>query len=274
MVQKSNGEMGGVSLTSLLIGIICLSFGVWFILSHLHIIRIHQALITCNRITSKTHRIIVGPKVVVVWPLEGILLSLDLTMQAAHLKADDIVTTDLAIAASLDILYAFDPVLLQVAKLDEISPVLTEVDRMVRSCADYILRSLAARRTTDDLLTVPTWQGRLQRQLCNTIQSQTHQFGVHIHDIRLLFRPAPTILEARLIATRKQLEAEARAHGLKVLTTVLNREHNMIQEILLLELLQRMQQGNTATAFNPSQVVASKVNDQDPLTMQWILASR
>ncbi len=254
--------------------IICLSLGAWFVVDHLHIIRIRQALIVCNRITGEPRRIIVGPRVAMIWPSEDTLLSLDLTMRTVYLSADDIVTTDLAVAASLNIFYAFDPVLFQAAKLDEILPVLTEIEGTIRSCADYLLRSLATRCTTADLLTVPISQNRLGRQLHHTLQSQTQQFGVRIFEVRLLYRPAPMILEAQLIAKRKQLEAESRAYALKVLTTVLNSDHKVMQEILPLELLQRMQQDNTASALNLSLPLVSEVNRQDPLTMQWMLASR
>jgi hypothetical protein len=261
-------------LIFLLIVIICLSLGAWFVLCCLCVIPVRQVLVTYDRVTGNARRIIVGPRIAPVWPLES-TLSLDLTIRTAHLSASDVVTSDLAVTVSLDIFYASDPALLQAADLDRILPALTEVEAIVQSWADYILRSLATGYATAELLTVPARRSRLEGLLRNTLQDRMQPFGVRIYTIRLLCRPVPMMFEAQLAATRTELVAQARAQALAMLVAALGPDHNLAQ-ILPLEMLQRVQQGDPLllTALNLPLPVASKINHQDSLAMHWMLASR
>lgn len=209
--------------------IICLALGIGFVFSYLRIVCVRQALIIYDRVSGNVHRLIIGPrKVVLVWPLEK-TLSLDLTMQATNLNMNDVLTSDLAIATTLDIFYAFDPPLLQAADLNPVLPVLTEVERIVQSWANYILRSLAIEFTTSGLLTAPVLRARLEGRLHRTLQDRVQPLGVRICTIRLLCQPAPFILEAQLAATRTKLAAQAQAQALEMLTAALGPAGNVMQ---------------------------------------------
>jgi hypothetical protein len=257
----------------LIIAAISLVLGAWLILCCLRVIRVRQGLVIYSRITGNVCHIIAGPRVVLIWPLQNTLL-LDLSIRAARLSANDLVTSDLAITASLDIFYAFDPTLLQAANLDWVLPALPQAERIVQAWADYILRSLATGCVTAELVTVPACRARLESQLRNTLQDRLQPLGLHVQTIRLLCRPAPMMLEAQLAAARTQLAAQARAQALELLASALGPDYHLT-DILPLELLQKIHpQGDSSTYLNLSLPVTSKMNDQDSLLMHWMLASR
>ncbi|MCB0166639.1 MAG: hypothetical protein KDI79_20590 [Anaerolineae bacterium] len=235
-------------------------------------VRIRQVLLIRGRITGTVHRTVVGPRIALVWPFQ-FSQSLDLTMQAVQLNMDDLVTTDLAVAASLDIFYTFDPAFLRNTDLNRILPALAGVEKIVQSWANYILRSLAAGYTTTELLTLPSHRAHLESLLRNTLQDRVQPLGIRIHTIRVLCRPAPMILEAQLAAAHTRLTAHARAQALAMLAAALGPETNVTQ-ILPLELLQKIQQGDTMTALNLSLPATSGVNSQDSLGLLLMLGSR
>jgi hypothetical protein len=176
-----------------------------------------------------------------------------------------------AVAASLDIFFALEPALLRAANLDQILPALTEIEKIVQSWANYILRTLAAGHTTAELLTAPGQRARLENLLHHTLQDRLQPFGVRIYTLRLLYYPVPLMLEAQLVATRTELVAQARAHAMEKLAAALGPAHNL-SHLLPLELLQRIQADDT-TAFNFLLPVASQVENQDSFATHWVLTS-
>lgn len=258
-----------MSIFILIVGTICLIPGLWLVLCCLRFVRVRQVLVIRGQITGAVRRIVVGPKMVFVWPLQY-TQSLDLTMQTVHLEMNNILTADLAVTALLDVFYAFDSTLLRAADLDQILPALTNIEKIVESWADYILRSLAVGHSTAELLRVAGRQARLEERLRHTLQDRVQPLGVHIHTIRLLYRPAPMMLEAQLAAARTQLAAQARAQALEMLTTALGPNHD-VAHILPLELLHRVQPGETVTALNLSLPTTTSNNESSAL--HWMLAS-
>lgn len=253
-----------VLLTSFIISI-------GFILCGLRVVRVRQALIAYSYLTGRVRRTLIGPRIVIIWPVERTRI-LDLTMRVIHLNPNDIVTSDLAVTVSVDIIYALDPAFLQRANLDRVLPFLTNAEQMIRSWSDYVLRSLATGFTTAELLAAPAHRAHIEHLLHQTLQDRVERFGVRIYTIRLLCYPAPTQLEAQFAAARTRLLAQARAQALELLVTTLGPDQDMTH-ILPLELLQRIESGDAISAFNLSLPITSSVNPPESPAIHWLLAS-
>lgn len=235
----------------------------------LRVVRKHQAVAVYSRVTGHVHRIIANRKFILIWPLEQTLF-LDLLTQTIHLNANDIITSDLVVNASLDVSFGIDPDLLQ--KNPDSIP-LTAPETTVQSWADHILRALSADYTTTDLLATPIHRARLENLLKQTLQDRVAPLGLRIQTTRLLYYPVPLLLDAKLAAARTEMVAQARARSLELLVAALGSTGD-VARILPLELLQRLQgHEETVTAFNLSLPVNSVANYQDPLAIHWVLAS-
>jgi regulator of protease activity HflC (stomatin/prohibitin superfamily) len=254
-------------------GILCLVLGTCLARAFGRVVAVRQVMVVCGRITGGARRIVVGPRIAIVGPLESTRF-LDLTMQSVQLNADDVVTSDeLAVAASLDIFYAIDPSLLQVEDLDGVLPFLTKAERIVQAWTEYSLRSLASRFTTKELLAAPAVRSRIEGILKHTLQDRLGPFGMRIHTVRLLCRSTPRILEAQLVAKQTRLISEARAEAMRQLASMLGSNHN-VSQLLPFELLQRVHEGESGllTALNLPLPTTSSDGDQSTLAMHWLVA--
>jgi hypothetical protein len=238
-------------------GVAFLIFTIWLARWRLRMVRVRQALVVYSRVTESVQRVIIGPKKSLIGPLQQTLL-LDLTTQMVHLQVDNLTTADLSLTASLDIFCGFDPDLLQAANLNQTFPFLSKAEQVTQSWANHILRKLAAHYTTAELLTLPTHRTRFESALRHTLQDRLNLLGVRIYTLRLLYQPAPELLEAQLTVAQAQLAMEARTQALTKLISVLGSDHTA--QILLLELLQHVKPDHLLAGFNLSLPIIYKAD--------------
>jgi len=212
--------------------VVCLILGLWVGLNYTRVIPLHRALIIRGRLMRQARRLVIGPAMTLVWPFEE-TVGLDLSMQTVHLRPDHLATADLVVSASLDIVYAFDPLLLPAANLDRLLPAQAAIPGMVQSWADHTLRWQVAGLTTAELLAQPEIQSGVAEHLEQTLQTKLEPFGVRLHSVRLLCQPVPTLLDAQLAAKRTELRAQAQAQALTTLATALGPDGRLIQLLAL-----------------------------------------
>ncbi len=208
------------------------------LLSGFRIVRVRQALLIYSSQTGSVREIAVGPCLIFKLPLLEDTLALDLTFQQVNLRLSDLTTADcLAVEGSLDVDFELYPDFLRTADINRVMPFLPQIGTVVGSLGRYLLQATVGQFGAADLLTRPNMRARLEREILHALSERMRWLGVRIIAVRLLLRPAPSMLEA-------ELSAQAQARAVLALMNSAGMDRELLAQVLPLQLLQT-QAGNS-----------------------------
>jgi SPFH domain / Band 7 family len=175
----------------LMIGVVCLA---------LRVVPADQALFVCDRLTGEVLSSVVGPRVKLIVPFLQRVRVLDLSPRIASLKSGAVATRgrESVFVPVFDVLFAFDPQLLTAVRPNEILPFLDDIERAVRSAADYALRAVLIESHASVLLDVSGMRRRAERRVLELLQADLERLAVSVRGVRLLIEPDPREIEATL----------------------------------------------------------------------------
>jgi hypothetical protein len=210
----------------------------------LRTVRVHEAVIVRDRFNGTAKRLVFGPHTADVLPFVEDAFPVDLRPRTISLSICPVVTADgLPLAADMDVLWAVSAERLAQAHLDEILPVLENLETHMRQRVSYALRQEIATHNLNWVLGFATRHGRLEKLVQSRLQDLVAFLGVEIESVRLICQLETTMLNARVAG-------EARAQELMALTAVLGQGDQM-EALMRLEMLKACQRaGGPVTAFD------------------------
>lgn len=232
--------MGALLLLILLLGLVAAGYK----RALLRTARVQQAVIVRDRFTGKVKRMVIGPHMVDVLPFVEEMFAVDLRRRTMSMSVCPLVTADgLPLAADMDVVWLLTSERLEQVDLDDIMPVLENLETDMRQRISYALRQEIASRNLRSVLEFGVRHGLLEKLVQSRMQELVAFLGVEIESVRLICQLETTMLNARVAG-------EARAQELMALTSVLG-QADQIEALMRLEMLKACQRaGGPVTAFD------------------------
>lgn len=236
---------------------------VWFMRAALRVVPEHQAFVVLDRFTGAVLSTAIGPKLTFLVPLIEKARPLDLALRSVSMSAGSVATRgcERVFVPVFEVLFAFDRQLLTPARLNEMLPVLDDIERVVRSAANYALRAVLAESYAASI-EAPGTRSRLEKRVREILGADLARMAISVLGVHLLVEPDPRVVEAAA-------SARIRAQELAFLATLDSRTDT--RRLLELQMLDRARKGDghLVTAFTlPLGVPGTRERDSD-VSLQW-----